>query len=190
MSRRDDILTAASRCFARRGYAGTTIADIEAEAGYRPRTGGIYRHVGGKEQMLRAVIEREVAAQSAALDGEPAPQGSSPAEMLEAIARRGLAHLDRQIDLMKIVVRDLDQFPELLDHVTRTMFESTYQSMATGFERIPAIDAQATAVLLVSAMVDVKIKEHLLHYRPLGVDDDRLVATWAAMALAHTGTSS
>ena len=50
------VLAAALRCFARKGFAGTTITDIEAEAGLSPGAGGTYRHFTSKLEMLEAAV--------------------------------------------------------------------------------------------------------------------------------------
>lgn len=54
--RRSHILSAAEICFARRGFDGTTIADVRKEA--RVSTGAIYTYFRNKEEMMRAILER------------------------------------------------------------------------------------------------------------------------------------
>lgn len=57
-TRREVILTVAAELFAQRGYADTGIDDIGEAAGI---TGpGVYRHFGGKEALLEAVIGRAI----------------------------------------------------------------------------------------------------------------------------------
>jgi AcrR family transcriptional regulator len=52
-ARRDDILQAALRCFAERGYERTTMEEIRARSG--ASIGSIYHHFGGKEQLAAAL---------------------------------------------------------------------------------------------------------------------------------------
>src|SRR5262245_27246379 len=52
---RRDILDAALRLFAARGYAGTAIADIATEAGVAVPT--VYASVGSKPLLLRRLLE-------------------------------------------------------------------------------------------------------------------------------------
>lgn len=54
--RRDQILDAAVRCFARNGFHDTGIADVIAEAGMS--AGGVYRYFDGKEALIHGVVER------------------------------------------------------------------------------------------------------------------------------------
>ena len=54
------ILQAARRLFANNGYAATTVQMIAKEAGLVPS--GIYHYFAGKEDLLEAVLDREIAA--------------------------------------------------------------------------------------------------------------------------------
>jgi AcrR family transcriptional regulator len=57
-ARRELILTAASRCFSRKGYDATTIEDVVAESG--ASIGSIYHHFGDKSGIAAAVYELAV----------------------------------------------------------------------------------------------------------------------------------
>lgn len=55
---RDRILLAAERLFARHGYGGTSLRAIMAEAAVN--TASVHYHFGGKEALLRAVVDMRV----------------------------------------------------------------------------------------------------------------------------------
>ncbi len=55
-ARRDQIVDAALRCFARTGFHRTSMSDIIAEAGMS--AGAIYLHFDGKQQIALAVAQR------------------------------------------------------------------------------------------------------------------------------------
>src|SRR3954451_7277165 len=55
---RDELLTAALRVFARRGYRDAGVDEIAAEAGYSK--GALYWHFAGKEELLLALLEERV----------------------------------------------------------------------------------------------------------------------------------
>ncbi|MET0693151.1 MAG: helix-turn-helix domain-containing protein, partial [Propionibacteriaceae bacterium] len=83
MTTSERIRTEALRLFADRGYAGTTITDIERAAGLSPGSGSVYRHYPTKRAILEAgVADRidgatdlaEKLADSAELDALPLPQ--------------------------------------------------------------------------------------------------------------------
>jgi AcrR family transcriptional regulator len=55
---REDLVTAAARVFARRGYHRATVEEIAAEAGFS--TGAVYSNFDGKEQLFLAIADRQV----------------------------------------------------------------------------------------------------------------------------------
>src|ERR1700704_6411200 len=55
---RDELLTAALRVFARRGYAQAGVDEIAAEAGYSK--GALYWYFSGKEELLLVLIEERI----------------------------------------------------------------------------------------------------------------------------------
>src|SRR6266536_476613 len=55
---RSELLAAAARVFARRGYHGATVDEIAAEAGYS--TGAVYSNFKGKEELFLALADRQV----------------------------------------------------------------------------------------------------------------------------------
>src|SRR3954451_878951 len=55
---RDELLTAAVRVFARRGYREAGVDEIAAEAGYSK--GALYWHFSGKEDLLMSLLEERI----------------------------------------------------------------------------------------------------------------------------------
>ena len=58
-ARREQVLTAAADCFRRRGYHGAGMAEISKTAGMSP--GHIYNYFDGKEAIIEAIIEQNMA---------------------------------------------------------------------------------------------------------------------------------
>jgi AcrR family transcriptional regulator len=94
---RDRILDAAFDMFLEVGVQGTTITDIERRVGLTPGTGSFYRHFRSKEDLLAAVLEREIerriAEVRAAHEAESLP--TDPREARIAEAERVLADIRR-----------------------------------------------------------------------------------------------
>jgi AcrR family transcriptional regulator len=86
---RDELLTAALRVFARRGYAHAGVDEIATEAGYSK--GALYWHFSGKEDLLLALLEERVDAPMrelvALLESAP-PDRDMSVEASRAFARR------------------------------------------------------------------------------------------------------
>jgi AcrR family transcriptional regulator len=60
---REQLLDAAARVFARRGYHGASLEEIASEAGFS--TGAVYSNFSGKEELFLALADREVEKQTA-----------------------------------------------------------------------------------------------------------------------------
>jgi AcrR family transcriptional regulator len=58
---RAQLLDAAARVYARRGFAGATLDEVAAEAGFTK--GAVYGHFGSKENLLLALVEEYLAGQ-------------------------------------------------------------------------------------------------------------------------------
>src|SRR5213593_1746363 len=86
---RDELLTAALRVFARRGYREAGVDEIAAEAGYSK--GALYWHFSGKEELLMALIEERIDAPTremvALLESAP-PERDMSVEAGREFARR------------------------------------------------------------------------------------------------------
>ncbi len=86
---RDELLAAALRVFARRGYSHAGVDEIAAEAGYSK--GALYWHFESKEELLRTLLEERVDAPTRAtvalLESAP-PEQDMSVEGSREFARR------------------------------------------------------------------------------------------------------
>ena len=93
LATRERLLTAAMRCFAAKGYAGTSIRDIASTAGVA--TGLLYAHFDSKDTLLLSVFAQSMqqvqATFAAALS--PAPGDEPVATLVRAAVRTVRAHL-------------------------------------------------------------------------------------------------
>jgi AcrR family transcriptional regulator len=89
---RDDVVTAAGRLFAERGYHGTSMRDLGKALGLQGSS--LYSHIESKEALFVAVVERGAALFQAAADGALA-ETEEPVARLRALVR---AHLDVILD--------------------------------------------------------------------------------------------
>lgn len=93
MSRRDEIVTAAARFFAERGYAAVGMRDVAEAVGVRGAS--LYHHFASKEEILYAIcltVTAEPNAQNLPLLDVP----GTAAERLAALVRGHLRHLHRR----------------------------------------------------------------------------------------------
>lgn len=108
-NRRQDILDAAARLFARQGYHATSIRDIAAAAEMLP--GSVYYHFASKETLLLAVYAEGVARIAAQVDAAVANK-RAPRARLEAACAAHLEMLLDRSDYAQVVVRVLPQDAE------------------------------------------------------------------------------
>jgi AcrR family transcriptional regulator len=97
---RDELLRAALRVFARRGYHAAGVDEIAAEAGYSK--GALYWHFAGKQELLLALLEERVDAPTreviALLESAP-PDHDMSVEAVRAFARQ--LHEQREATLLE-----------------------------------------------------------------------------------------
>jgi AcrR family transcriptional regulator len=100
--RRQQLLDIGRHLFAERGFEGTSIEEIAAQAGVSKPV--VYEHFGGKEGLYAVVVDREVerllTTTTALLEGEH----SKP--KFEAAAVALLRYIDENSDGFRILVRD------------------------------------------------------------------------------------
>jgi len=171
---RSRIIAASLRCFSKRGFHGTSLADIESEAGLSPGAGSTYRHFPSKVAMLEAAVADALTMADQLVVAEP--------RSLEEAGRLALDSMDQIEDLTRIVLRDLDQFPELLMPVIDRLLEGPTRAVAASLSAAaPGIDGDAIATLLIGSLVNFKMIEALAGKRPAAVDESRLLKAWTRL---------
>jgi AcrR family transcriptional regulator len=174
-------VAAAMDLFGRQGYHATTIAQIESVAGLSAGAGGLYRHFKSKRALLEEGLDRQASAGRPLLDyldGGSLPAGRR--QRLLAVARAGLARLEKERDVNWLLLRDLSTFPDLLDRVRERELRRVHFAVAEFLRReLPAQDdVEALAAVVMAAvshywiMADVFGGKH-----PHEVDAERFLRT-------------
>jgi AcrR family transcriptional regulator len=89
--RGQQILDAASKCFARNGFHGTSMNELAREAGMS--VGHIYHYFEGKEAIIAAIVRREVARQLERFD-----ELRQDTDVVEGLLQRTAPALARRLD--------------------------------------------------------------------------------------------
>jgi len=106
------IRRAALELMVEKGYAGTSIADIERAAGLAPRTGGFYRHFASKAELAAEIGETTIIESRKELGFEGVlPLGDTRSELL-VIARGYLRAAERQVPLADLIA-ETRHLPEI-----------------------------------------------------------------------------
>ncbi len=188
---REKILDAARSLFAEQGYRGTSIGDVEAAAGLTPRAGALYKHFASKEELLRAVVDRHATPGMDDLDAQVAllDLGDLRAE-ITLIGRLGLAELRREQDLIRIVMKEGDRFPEVATAFRALVVERSHALSAAWMRRklegaphADDVDVAAVSAVLVEALVGFVTQEILVGEV---VPEERFLSAWTQTAVALT----
>jgi AcrR family transcriptional regulator len=187
---RQRIIDSALRLFAEQGYHGTTVGAIEAAAGLTPRAGGLYKHFPSKEALLEAAMQQR----TEAIDHidevlQMLPLGDLRAE-LTLVARYALNEIRAEQQILRIVMKEGDQFPELRREFHERFVRRGYGQAAEWTRRtfarngIEEPDLMALVAVAFGPIVNFPLMETLFGEPPAGVDEERFVATWVEETLA------
>ncbi len=136
---RERIVEEAMRLFSEHGYAGTSIAKIEAAAGLTPGAGGLYHHFKSKEAVLAAGIERHLARLQALREIRRVltPVGDLKAELI-LTARYVLAELDSESELLRILASEARNHRQVLTAAVDQLVSSTFDGSPSGYASAPS----------------------------------------------------
>jgi TetR/AcrR family transcriptional regulator, mexJK operon transcriptional repressor len=157
------ILDAATDLFFEQGYERVTVDAIVAKAG--GSKSNVYKHFGGKEGLLFAVVERESAALRKPLD-ELDVAGLPIESALKLIARVFLSiiYADKTIALHRLVIAESGRFPDLASIFLAKGPDGSTAAVARLFkawQRSGVLIASPDANILARQFLDlVKINEH------------------------------
>lgn len=153
-ARREAILDAAARLFARNGTTRTTMAEIAREADLS--AGAIYRYFSSKEELVHAVFDDAIA-RNQELFQSTAQSAQTPMQALEAVGRKVWIELDDRDDLLCDIqmtlagARDPDQFGVEISRTwvaLRAMLAGMIRDAQASGELDPDVDPETLAVIL------------------------------------------
>jgi TetR/AcrR family transcriptional regulator, fatty acid metabolism regulator protein len=155
--KRQQILAAAVRVFAARGYEASRVGDIAKEAGVA--YGLVYHYFGSKDAVLEAVFREQWGRLLLAVDLAEETGESAP-EQLELVVKIVLRSWRDDPDLVRLLVREITRSPHIQDEldeigqgfarleriVVRGQEEGTFRT---------EIDARVAAFMLYGALEEV-----------------------------------
>lgn len=161
---RDRVINEAMRLFGEQGYTATTIAQIEAAAGLSPGSGSLYKHFKSKAAVLAEGIGRLIddGAQLRALFEAQQDRAVHDRMVLRdrvaLLAQAGLQRLEDERDFNRVLIRDLQKFPDLLERARVDEIHGNHQGLTswlsrqTGADEEPARDWGAVAAVIMDAL--------------------------------------
>lgn len=173
------------------GYARASVGEIERQAGMAPRSGALYQHFKGKDDLLRAAIERDLSAVDE-LSSVIAmlPLGDLRSE-LTLLARWNLSSLERRSRLARLVRRESAHLPpDLLEQLYDRLVAQPYEQIVGWLqERFAAAggdvpDLHVIAVVLIEPMSSYRAMREMFGRVVDEMDDERFIEGWVDVALA------
>ncbi|QIS16514.1 TetR/AcrR family transcriptional regulator [Nocardia arthritidis] len=195
---RERIITAALRLFGEKGYAGTTIAQIEQAAGLSAGSGALYRHFRSKDELLvEAVSARLVDRGEWARFLDPDFSivdhlgGQSALDKLTALCEIGLQRLEHDRDVTRILTRDNTIGPGVLEVFRRQEYDVINGVTTRVLVELAGPDRHdedwaATAAVIVGAVAHFWIIRDIFGgEHPTSIDAQRYLRSVAELAAAR-----
>lgn len=165
---RDRVVKSAIAVFAEKGYEASSLNDIERAAGLSVGSGGTYRHFKSKQAILEAAVEDLLGELRERLAPEPTSVEASFQHAIEWVRNNSL--------LVRLLVRDLDAFPDLRRQVVEHLLEYPFAMAYDRTEAIaPQLDTEAVAALVGSAAVGFTLLESVIGWKPFSLSDERFI---------------
>jgi TetR/AcrR family fatty acid metabolism transcriptional regulator len=156
--KRRQILEAAVRAFARRGYHACRVGEIAEEAGVA--YGLVYHYFGSKEEVLESIF-RDTWTQMLARIREVAESGEPAGEQVRKVTALLLRTWRRDPDLVRVLVREVTRSPEQLRRQISEIghaYDALEQVIANGQktgEFRSDVDSQIAATIFYGALEEV-----------------------------------
>jgi AcrR family transcriptional regulator len=151
-SRLSELLDAAARLFASRGYAATSMRDIAEEVNML--SGSLYYHFPSKEELLLSVYQAGVEALEKA-GAEAVQREEDPWLRLEALCRAHLETVLRDSDYAQVLIRVLpDDIPRISDRLraARASYEGMFRDVMARLPVQPGVDRRALRLMLIGGL--------------------------------------
>jgi AcrR family transcriptional regulator len=179
----------AVKLFSRKGFADTSVAEIERAAGLKPGAGGLYAHFDSKAELLKAAIERSAAITDLGYSLHAAlPLGDLRSE-LTIMARGSFVLFDASEDWIRMALKDGDKFPKLFADARKRLSDRAYRFLADWLRskaeagELDEHDSDALADVLFGSISNYWLQTRVFGRAPNDVDEHRFVEAWVDLAL-------
>jgi len=190
VSGRDRLLAAALKLFAAKGYAATSVADIQRASGLAPGSGALYKHFGSKRQLLEAAVAHRIDTIVAAREQYDAGEPGSVEQAVRTAGQLIWDNLRQSEDVLKVMLREPDELGDLDEMTWRVISDNAYQRFADelsalnrfGRTRIP--DPEAAAAVAIASLSYAATLHALTGRSPGNVGHDRYFEAWVNQTLS------
>ena len=125
-ARRDEILAAAVRVFARRGFHTCRVSDVAREAGVSH--GLVYHYFASKDELLETIFRENWGPTATAIEGIAAAD-DEPSAQIRKVAAVVLHSWRRDQDTVRVLVREISRSPGLQERIDE--FQRAFDALET-----------------------------------------------------------
>jgi AcrR family transcriptional regulator len=189
-SGRDRLLAAALKLFADKGYAATSVADIQRASGLAPGSGALYKHFASKRELLEAAVEHRIDSIVAAREQYDAGQPESVEQAVRTAGQLIWNNVNQSEDLLKVMLREPDELGDLDEKTWQVITDNAYQRFAdelaalnrSGRTSIP--DPEAAAAVAIASLSYAGTLQALSGRLPGNIDADRYFEAWVIQTVS------
>ena len=127
---RDRLLAEAMKMFAAKGYAATSVADIQRASGLAPGSGALYKHFGSKRELLEAAVAHRIDSIVAAREQYDAGDPDSVEQAVRTAGQLIWSNLKQSEDLLKVMLREPEELGDLDEKTWQVITDNAYQRFA------------------------------------------------------------
>lgn len=187
---KERIVTEAMRLFSTRGYDATSIADVQAACGLAPGSGALYKHFPSKRALLEDAVCRDLQNMAQRRASAITDLPDDPRAALELLGSVVWAVMDSERDLIRMMIREFDGFPELFEQTWQGVIANVYRQCADWLTTLcvqnqaDVADPEATSAVIIASLTYYPILDILIGHVPGEVEPGRFLAAWLDHALA------
>jgi AcrR family transcriptional regulator len=192
---KERLVTEAMRLFGQQGYRATSVNQIEKAAGLVPGCGALYNHFKSKQELLSAVVDRQLDRRRAMHDISAlfAGRGDLRTE-LSLLCRYLITVLDQESEFLQVAARTpADESPRLTDAYA-ALVDGLYSELGdwiTGCA--PALDPSAAA-RIAAVGIDALLGRHtariMFHANHIDTTEEHYVTDWTDMIASRIERSA
>ncbi|MGO9507857.1 MAG: TetR/AcrR family transcriptional regulator [Mycobacterium sp.] len=181
---RDRLLGEALTLFAAKGYAATSVADIQRASGLAPGSGALYKHFASKRELLEAAVAYRIDSIVAAREAYDAGDRRDVEQAVRTAGRLIWDNFKQSEDLLKVMLREPEELGDLDEKTWQVITDNAYQRFAdeltasnrSGRTSIP--DPEAAAAVAIGSLSYAATLQALTGRSPGNIEDDRYFEAW------------
>lgn len=183
---KERLVTEAMRLFGQQGYRATSVNQIEKAAGLVPGCGALYNHFKTKQELLSAVIDRQLDRRRAMHDISAlfAGRGDLRTE-LSLLCRYLINVLEQESEFLQVAARTpAEESPRLTDAYA-ALVDGLYSELGDwitgGAPTLDPAEAKRIAAIGIDALLGRCASRTVFHANDIDTNDEHYITDWTDM---------